>query len=213
MTTVYCPGLDPEMQACIASIKASFKNINSQTFEGGLKQLGTLAATDKLYIICHGHAQMPLFVTKKGRWTAKQLADLVEADGLAKNHREIELLVCHAGESVSSAKAGNARLKIQQAATAAKAAGKPTDKLVASYNKITGPKPAEFTSNTQLLPMAAQFVQELKNKRYTNIRIISYACPVAQYWSNGEVMLDLGDKGGQWGQPATRYPQYKKVWL
>jgi hypothetical protein len=214
LNAVYCPGIDDEMKRNIASLFMHFPKMYKTAFEGGCKCLGSLSPQARLYILCHGHAEMPLFTTEKGKWTARQLADMLEGDGLRKDHRDIELLVCHAGESVSSSAAADKRMGLAASFAQAKAKGDETTmaRLKAAYSKVKAPAPAPFTSGSQVLPVVAQLVQVLKDKHYDYLSITSYACPVAQYYANGQVHLDLKKLGGQWGVPASRHPELKKVW-
>lgn len=64
-----------------------------------------------------------------------------------------------------------------------------------------------------MIPLRAQFVQELKNVGFQYISVTGYKAPVCQYYTEGpgQVLLDLESKGGRWGEPAT--PEYTVKWL
>ena len=55
---------------------------------------------------------MPIFRTNK-TFSATELADLLVKDGLSLDQKEIELLVCHAGESVNTEKRSNYLMKMR----------------------------------------------------------------------------------------------------
>lgn len=221
MNSIWCPSIDKEMHDQMDVFIKNFPETNEKFLEGGARQLGDLnPLTDKLYIIAHGHSQMPIFKCDNQLWTANELVELLSADGLPANWRDIELLVCNAGASVNSVKVGNKLLAIQQQAQKLKAQGVATgseqmDRLAVKHKKaaVKGQEaPSAFTSHDQLLPLAAQFTQALKNHQYTHFRVISYAAPVAQYFHNGTVKLNLAANGGRWGEEATQYPTMMKIW-
>ncbi len=94
------------------------------TWQGGgepLTDLSQMGIDSTLYIMAHGHGQMPAFKIDKTIWTPQQLTDELIKDGLRTEHRFITMLVCHAGESVNSKSAGERLLAIQQDNDAAKA--------------------------------------------------------------------------------------------
>jgi len=229
MNHLWCPGLDTEMQNCAEQILYYWPNMSHPYTEAGLRELGSIPITDKLYILCHGHSEVPLFSTTKGNWTPAQIATFLENDGLKKQHRVIELLVCHAGESVTTLKTASARLEVFREMESAKADGKVTgimpltrhddsfkNKINKKYEKIKGPKPAAFNSPDQCLPLAAQLIEQLKHKGYTNLVLISYAAPVAQCWSHKtkDVVLDLREREpkGKWDTPIKERMDLKKYW-
>lgn len=184
--------------------------------ENGVCDLAKFSPHSKLYILVHGNSQMPLFQNSNGKWSASQLALMLQADGLPKDQRDIELLVCHAGESVNDKVTGSKLLKILAKFQIAKSQDKSTKEIKDKFDEVAkkGSKPSFFESDpeTLLLPMAAQLAQALKLLGYTNFRVISYKCPVAQYSQNGYVYLDLRAKGGQWGVKASDHPTYRVVW-
>ena len=97
-TAVYCPGLNSEMQGDLDSM-VYYKWVDkADVHVGGGLSLGRVDPQWKLYHLCHGHAQLPLFSTKAGKWSAKELATLMCNDGFKNTHRSVELLVCHAGQ-------------------------------------------------------------------------------------------------------------------
>ncbi|MEL6330880.1 MAG: hypothetical protein AAFR38_14615 [Planctomycetota bacterium] len=214
---LWCPGLDTEMgQRGERFISAN--KWHGTILEGGKKQLGGFGPHGKLYILSHGHAQMPVFTTEKGSWTAEQLAALLEADGLAKDQREIELLVCHAGESVNSKAVGGKLMAVSQSYQDAKAANASVDSapFKKKYDKINAKstQPTFFESEPErlLVPLSAQLADALKKKHFTNFRVTAYKCPVAQYNPGPGVFLDLTPKGGNWGEKASDHAGYTVVW-
>jgi len=220
MNLIWCPSIDVEMQNNMASVMHSFPNMHQTALEGGHRQLGAFnPQSDKLYILAHGHAQMPIFRCNHQSWTANQLVKLLRNDDLPTDWRDIELLVCHAGESVNSAQVGNKLLGVHKQAVTLKAFGfaagsGPMNKLVTKYNTVAanGQAPSAFDSGDQLLPLAAQFTQALKDYKFTNFRVISYAAPVAQNFMVGRVTLDMRTKGGGWEEELAVHPDLIKIW-
>ena len=221
MAAIWCPGLDAEMQKCINSILSQPLWGVTRYYEGYMKELHFVDKAEKLYIICHGHALLPLFTTTVRSWTAAEMAELIERDQLSKEHQVIELLVCHAGESITSVSNSKERFKIRDQALALKKAGK-TAEFEAMQNKFKAIEKdyrafearASAKSDEQLLPMSAQLINELKNRGYKNMRIISYGAAIAQYFYEGTVKLDLaGRNGGRWGEDASKHPGLKSTWL
>jgi hypothetical protein len=95
-------------------------NLYKRAFQGGQGGLGQFSSKAKMYILCHGHSRLPLFSTEGGKWTAAQVAQMLLDDGMNKDQRDIELLVCHAGESVNSIKGAEALSPIREKAMAVK---------------------------------------------------------------------------------------------
>jgi hypothetical protein len=216
-TAIYCPGLDTEMQGNLDSL-VYYKWVDkADVHVGGSLSLGRVDPQWKLYILCHGHAQLPLFSTKAGKWSAKELATLMLNDGFKNTHRSVELLVCHAGESITSEKASEQRMAIYHQFKDAKTAGNDVKagKLAKKFDQVAakGPKPSLFNHEGQVIPLCAQFVQELKNLGFQYVSVTGYKAPVCQYYAEGagQVLLDLESKGGRWGEPAT--PEYTVKWL
>lgn len=215
---LWCPGLDPEMRGRAASIITALPNMYHQVLEGGKGGLGDFFPTVTLYILAHGHSSMPLFTTKAGTWTANQLVDLLVRDGLSHEQRDIELLVCHAGESVNTREGAAKLMNIRDQALKAKDQGKLSkfEEFKKKFAKLESQKqPAAFFETDPeklLLPLAAQFSQALKNSGFTHFRITSYKCPVAQYNPDAHIYLNLTPKGGAWGVSADEQPQYRVVW-
>ncbi len=215
---VWCPSIDEEMRGQMANIVKHFRDMHNTPLEGGKKQLRNFAPPNyKLYVLAHGHGEMPLFKCNNKTWTATQLVQLLQSDGLSTAWRDIELLVCHAGESVNSVAVGNQLLEVFSKS-------KKFEKVPVfgaikmsngrkEYAKIAknGKKPSLFTDSDQLLPLAAQFTHALKHAGYTNFRVISYAAPVAQNFTQG-VTLDMKSKGGNWGETLDQNTGLIKIW-
>jgi hypothetical protein len=188
--------------------------------EGGKGGLQSFQPTAKLYILAHGHSRVPRFITTGSTqsWTADQLAELLLADGLSLEQRDIELLVCHAGHSVNTIK-GAAQLEAvldkrriaREASNTSKVAA-----LAKKFEKLAAEQkpPTFFETDPEhlLLPMAAQLASALRQRKFTHFRIISYKCPIAQYSHGAHIYLDLGAKGGKWGAKADDHPEYRAIW-
>lgn len=213
---LWCPGMDEEMEY-IGLTYVDRMGLFPEILVGGSGGLDNFTASSKLYILAHGHSRMPLFKTQSGSWTAKQLVDLLVSDGLPKDQRDIELLVCHAGESVNTIENAGELMKLRAKALAKKSAGKDLSSVMRKYDRVQqrGMKPGFFEgedASSMLLPMAAQLTAELKAAGFTNFRVISYKCPVAQYCPDGKVHLDLKDKGGSWGVSVEDRPEFRVIW-
>lgn len=217
---IYCPGVDEEMQENLNQMVSCGWADANHVYKGGQGGLNSLDPMWKLYILCHGHKYLPVFSTEAGKWSAEELADLIVKDGLKNTHRTIELLVCHAGASVTTKKAAIERTAIAQKAKAAKTAGNDAkfEKLKDKFLKVSakGPQPANFTHQDQVLPLCAQFVQELKTRRFEFIRVIGYALPVCMLFAEapGKVRLDASARGGSYGAGDEHtMKQYTVTWL
>lgn len=215
---LWCVELDDELRHRAQRFIEALPNMHPQPLEAGKGGLEAFDPTVKLYILAHGHARMPLFTSSHVAWTAEQLADRLVADGLSRQQRDIELLVCHAGESVNSREGAAKLMAIRDEFLRAKQAGKDgkVKKLVQKFENLSAklPQPTFFENDPErlLLPLAAQLAAALKRRGFTHFRIISYKCPVAQYNPDGYVYLDLTPKGGAWGVRADDHPEYRVVW-
>jgi hypothetical protein len=216
-TAVYCPGLDTEMQTPLDQMVFYKWVEKNDVHVGGGRSLANVDSSAKLYVLCHGHGQLPLFSTNAGKWSAVDLATLMLNDGLKTSHRELELLVCHAGESLTSTKAAEQRMALyHQYKNAAAIANKvQMNKISAKFDAVAsqGPGPALFSHESQILPLCAQLVQALKDLGFGFIRVRGYKASVCMYCSEGPgvVLLDLRKSGGIWGERAT--PEYTVDWL
>jgi len=217
---LWCPSIDTDAKSMGQSALRGFKKTMSPTIlEGGKGQLRSFEPTMKLYILAHGNEFVPVFQTDKS-WNAEQLADLLVSDGLNLKQGEIELLVCHAGESVNTVKKGAALMKIRDAFKAAESKGL-TSKAAELKNEFKesakySPPTKFFESDPEnlLLPLAAQFTQALKDRHFSNFRVTSYKAPVAVLFDGGVIHLDLKWKGGKWGESidAKDNCKYRVVW-
>ena len=215
---LWCPGVDQEMRNFGQQFITNF-GLDGTLYAGGQGGLGDFVPQAKLWILCHGHARMPRFTTSAGRWSAPELAALLAADGLPKAQRDIELLVCHAGESVNSKANAKRLLGLQAKADRHKARGRQIPAgLQAKYKKASaaGQQPQFYESaanaSALLLPMAAQLSQALKDEGFTHFRLISYKAPVSMYSHGQRVHVDLSARGGRWGTPITEAPEYRAIW-
>lgn len=216
---LWVPGMDVEMRSRARGYISSLINMYPIAIEGGRGGLGDFMPTAKLYILAHGHNRLPMFKTEAGYWNADQLADLLLRDGLSLKQRDIELLVCYAGESVNTKDVAAKMMGLQTQYTAEKAAGNESHvkQLVRKYEELEKKSHPQFFENdpeSLLLPLAAQLSQALRIRRFTHFRIISYKCPVAQYNPGPHVYLDLTEKGGPYGVSADdpQYTQYRAFW-
>lgn len=192
---VFCP-VNPETagdyavkQACRTSL--NLPGVSGPVINGNTVALGTVDANAKLYIICHGHQDMPMFTVGKKNWTAKQMADLLESSGLKKTHREIVMLVCHAGQTLGDKSVINQRLALQSTydkvknATSGKAAAK-KEETINKFSELNDQaSPTNFTNKDQVLPMVSQLIDALKAKKYDFIRMQAFLGPVNANLSNG----------------------------
>ena len=192
---VFCP-VNPE-SAGDAAVKQACRTVLNlpgvvgPVINGNTVALGTVDATAKLYIICHGHQDMPYFTVGKQRWTAKEMAELLEGSGLKKTHREIVMLICHAGQSLGNEAVINQRVALQSTydkvknATTGKDAIKKADTLHKFAELKDQASPTNFTNKEQVLPMICQLIDALKAKKYDFIRMQAFLGPVKADLSNG----------------------------
>ena len=215
---LWCLEMDKELSKRAQRFIEALPNMFPRALEARKGGLEAFHPTVKLYILSHGHARMPLFTSASLSWTADQVAAQLKADGLSLEQRDIELLVCHAGESVNSREGAAKLMELRDQYRRAKETGKEgkVKKLVAKYENLSAqqPQPTFFEHDPErlLLPLAAQLSAALKRRGFTHFRIISYKCPVAQYNPDGHVYLDLASKGGQWGVSADDHPEYRVIW-
>jgi len=194
MDAIYCPMPDSEMEGYMRTFSNSF---NAQIIHRGQGLLGTLDSKDKLYIISHGHSRLPVFCVKSGaKMSPRELGLYLQDEGLKHDHKVIELLVCHAGESIPRLITGTV-----------------TGDKILSALKLPIPKPAPFLTSSQLLPLAAQLMGILKELNYTNLQIISYACEVSTSFDTQGVRLHLHKHGGRKDALAKNNPTFRKEWL
>lgn len=200
---VFCP-VDPEAagdaavkQACRTALNLT--GVVGPVINGNTVALGTVDANAKLYIICHGHEEMPYFTVGKSRWTAKEMADLLESSGLKKTHREIVMLVCHAGQSLGDKAVINQRVALQSTydkvknATSKKDLIKKTETLHKFDQLKDQASPTNFTNKEQVLPMICQLIDALKAKKYDFIRMQAFLGPVNANLSNG-IKVEIGGR-------------------
>jgi hypothetical protein len=195
LSRVFCP-VNPEAagdeavkQACRSIL--NMPGVVGPVINGNTVALGTVDPMEKLYIICHGHQDMPVFTVAKERWTAQQMADLLESSGLKKTHREIVMLVCHAGQTLGDKSVINQRLALQETYDKVRnsTSGKDVAKKEKVINKFADLKdqasPTTFTHKDQVLPMICQLIDALKAKKYEFIRMQAFLGPVSANLSNG----------------------------
>jgi hypothetical protein len=216
MRAIFIPDNDQEMIDNFHQISYFQKSsVYPNAFIGGTGQLGSIKVTDRLTILCHGHGKLPLFVTHAGRWTAAQLAQLLVNDHLALAHREIELWVCHAGESIGTKQVVDKRFKQRDKLKQKVQQGKMSEKEAsAKWDEFAqkGGAPKDFLTEQQVLPLAAEFTQAMKDRGFDYIRVIAYRSAVAQiYHEQDTVYLDSRHRGGQYGTKATEGDRV--VWL
>lgn len=190
--------------------------LHDNLLKSGACDLGAFSPKSKLYILAHGHSQMPLFSNKNGKWNATQLAALLAADKLPLDQRDIELLVCHAGESVNNKTAGAKLLSIFDKFKKAQQDKQDTSALQKQYETVHkgSSAPTLFESDPErlLVPLGAQLAQALKDLGYSHFRVICYKCPVRQMSHGGEIWLDLSSKGGSSESRAKDNPKYQVIW-
>lgn len=192
---VFCPtnpkgsGDSAVAQACNTAL--NLNGVSGPVITGRTVALGTVDANAKLYMICHGHEDMPLFTVGKEKWTAKEMANLLESSGLKKTHREIVMLVCHAGQTLGDKAIINKRIGVQKDydkvknKTGNKSETK-KENCVNEFNKLKSEtSPTDFNSAGQILPMVSQLIDALKAKKYDFIRFQAFMGPVNANLSNG----------------------------
>ncbi len=218
---IWIPGpFDEEMDGLAARFVQAAPNMSQAVLHSGQGGLANLHPQSKLYILAHGHPHMPVFCTKAGgSWTAGKIAGMLRDDGLSLEHRDIELLVCHAGESVNTKSGASAMMKLRTEANWARARNDQAkvSQLNTQFDGLKAGAPApqffEVDPERWLLPLAAQLTGDLRRRGFTHFQLISYKCPVAQYIDpNGGVYLDLRPKGGSFAASLASNLQYRVVW-
>jgi hypothetical protein len=215
MNLIWCPNNNEKLLLQMQTFIRAFPETHPTPLHGGKKELGGFnPAACTLYILAHGHGQMPVFKCGDDRWTATQLVALLQSDLLPKDWRKIELLVCHAGESVNSRKIGNELLRLRARADIPIIGRFLKNSAQKKFEKTAkkGQKPSPFTSKNQLLPLAAQFAYALKVAGYTDFSVTSYGAPVAQRFSLGYVSLDMSTKDGGWTEKLEDHQDLIKIW-
>jgi len=192
---IFCP-TNPETsgdgavkQACKTGL--TLPGTSGPVITGQTNDLGTVDPQAKLYIICHGHKETPMFTVGEEKWTAEQMADLLESSGLKKTHREIVMLVCHAAQSLGDKAVINQRVQLQAEYTKVKHATsrsgllKKADTITKFSELQSEASPTTFTKGSQVLPMVSQLIDALKAKKYDFIRFQAFLGPVKANLSNG----------------------------
>jgi hypothetical protein len=196
---LWCPSIDDDINGIAKQALKKLSDIYPQLLEGGKKQLGQFKPTQKLYIIAHGDPRMPIFRTDK-TFSATELADLLVKDGLSLEQKEIELLVCHAGESVNTAKRSQSLMTMRNKIVETRkidtdAASVLSKRLQAETQKENPPEfyDAQHSIGREL-PLGAQLVQALKSHNFTNLLITCYQAPITSTFHNGVICLNLKGK-------------------
>jgi hypothetical protein len=188
---IWCPKIDDEMRKCGDNFISNL-HLSQTFFEGGKEIPDNFSPNAKLYILAHGHERMPFFTCANSKWTAKEITEMLVKDGLSTEIRDIELLVCHAGNSVNSIEEADKLLAL--AASMKTASESEKVKLRTEYARINAlntavPKPRHFEDTDpenhvdlekMLLPLAAQLSGALKEYGFSNFRMKSYKAPVSQ---------------------------------
>jgi hypothetical protein len=188
--------------------------------------MGKIEVDRKLYIMSHGNSILPIFQTKTGRWTAEHMAKLLVKNGLKKEHRDIELIVCNAGASVSNVKTYEERLPQHKELMRAEGNKQLHAKLLDEWTKKVGKsKPTQYFGKVeenpqmlQVLPLAAQFAGALNTAGFKNFRITCYRLPVSRKFASepaGKISLDTTgmEPHGKWGDSREDIVEkYKVEW-
>ncbi|SEG02378.1 hypothetical protein SAMN05421819_1723 [Bryocella elongata] len=187
-TAVFCPGVDQEMREAIEKMVTAKWVLQKDVHDGkgSTKSLKQVDKETTLFIMSHGNPIFPVFQTRLGKWTGPEMAKLLEKNSLRKNHREIVLLVCNAGSSLSDEANFQRRSPMIKELQMLERKDKVQfeDKLVLWNKEKKDLK--QFDSNvkgsleTRILPLAAQLVAELKSLKFLNIRVTCYRTPVSQ---------------------------------
>jgi hypothetical protein len=205
---LWCPSVDNDIKDIAKQALKKLSDIYPRLLEGGKKELGQFEPAQKLYIVAHGDPRMPIFRTDK-TFSATELADLLVKDGLSLEQKEIELLVCHAGESVNTEKRSNYLMKMRNKILETRNVN--PDAATRLSNRVQGEtrneKAPEFYdaqhSSGRELPLGAQLVQALKSHNFTNLLITCYQAPITSTFNNGVVCLDLKGKTDFAGKPMN----------
>lgn len=188
---IWCPKIDDEMKRCGTNFISNL-HLAPTFFEGGKEIPDSFSPNAKLYILAHGHERMPFFTCANTKWTAREITEMLVKDGLSTEIRDIELLVCHAGNSVNSIEEADKLLALS--ARMGKASDSEKIKIRAEYAKVNAlntsvPKPRHFEDTDpnnpvdlekMLLPLAAQLSGALKEYGFSNFCMKSYKAPVSQ---------------------------------
>ena len=175
--------------------------------------LDALAHSATLYIVAHGSTTSAHFIAGNKRFTAKEVAHSLEQAGLKKDHQQLVLLVCHAGDTVGTMndvmafeKASTKVLKLKEDAakhrmdvdkvqahlTAEKQLKlgmsqwqpKNWTEVEAAFGSVTKARNAGY-----ILPLAAQLVEELRRMGYGQIKVRAFNGEVSNIFSAG-IMLE-----------------------
>lgn len=210
---VYCPGRDDEFNRLAQEMAADVKGMYPEPLWGGEKKLGDVDSKVKLYLLCHSHYELSLFETDARRWTAKEMAEQLESDGLKKAHVDLELLVCNAGMALNSKKSVEQMRKLRAEYDKAVQTGNEKAILKAknNYNAAIGKadKPAEYINKNQAMPLAAELLEALRKRKYESLAITAYKVPVAFLIRDNQISLNLTPVGGAYGMPLSD-PDCKK---
>jgi hypothetical protein len=197
---LWCPSIDQNIKSIAAKALIKLPDIYPRLLEGGKKELDKFKPTQKLYIVAHGDPRMPIFRTNK-TFSATELADLLVKDGLSLEQKEIELLVCHAGESVNSSERAGYLMRLRNKIDGLRSAGRTAEADTRSQRlqqEARSEPPPEFydaaNSKGRELPLGAQLVQALKGHNFTNLLVICYQSPISDTFTGGVVCLDLKNK-------------------
>jgi hypothetical protein len=216
-SAAYCPRFDTVFESDLYWMTQKFRGIHNIVLWGEGGALNQLVATAKLYLVAHSHDEQSKFEVDKTRWTADEMAALLESDRLPKNHRDIELLVCDAGLStVTEALVGRfRRISAKHRAAAARGDTAAMASLDAQYKALFDKRwegVAEYKYNWQMLPLAAQFVWAMHERGYRDLTVTCYKAEVSAYFTLGEVCLNLDRPGGKYRTYARLHPDLKVLW-
>lgn len=206
---LWCPSVDNDIKYIAKQALKKLSDMYPRLLEGGKKELSQFKPTQKLYIVAHGDPRMPIFRTDK-TFTPTELADLLVKDGLSLEQKEIELLVCHAGESVNTEKRSNYLMKmrnkiVETRKVNADAATRLSNRLQSETRNEKTPEfyDAEHSSGREL-PLGAQLVQALKNHNFTKLLVTCYQAPITSTFHNGVVCLNLKGKKRLTGETSDQ---------
>ena len=214
---IYCPGRDQEFERLADSMLLNVPNMHQEPLWGGDGTLDAVSANVKVYLAVHSHYELSVFDAAGQKWTAKQMAALMESDGLPKEHVNLVMMVCNAGLALNSKKSQQAMADIRARYVQAvesndqQAIAKAQRDWAAAEKKAA--KPSEYDNAKQTLPLVCELVDELKKRGYYALRVTAYKAPVAFIFQNGEVTLNMTEHGGQYGVPVSQCQDETVVWL
>jgi hypothetical protein len=168
-------------------------------------------------MIAHGDNTRPVFCVGERNWNAKEMANCLETAGLKKDHKQVVMLVCNAGNTIGTqaemnfffvkrkeyAKLKGAAEKFRSFADPNKVdAQNRAEKELRADAKALLPKdwakvnekmpdnfPELYSTAKYIAPLVAQLVGELKRKGYSELRVRAFTGEVSNGFHEG-IMIE-----------------------